>query len=230
MLNVFIEKLQVKLSDGRLMPLEDLVRDYERLLEESSKKEVIAEVKAEKAKVKKTITEKLKVGKWFRIDRNVIDEHRDEIRQKCIEIGADGEKLWERFEKSNEIANQNPDQYPRVMETYIFKHNWEYKFEQEMRDMCKEIGDGICDEVICYFELQMRICNGEAVESLVHKPDKLPHVRFIKLRNGKCGYWGGDVDKYNRNPPATRYWDNFVPNRKNFDNVPYAFRKVPSKQ
>ena len=234
MLNVFMEKsaegLHVKLSDGRLMPLEDLVRDYERLLRESSKKEVIAEVKAEKAKAEKKITEKLKVGKWFRIDRNVIDEHRDEIHQKCIEIGADGEKLWKTFEESNEIANQNPDQYPRVMETYIFKRKWNYKEEQEMRDMCKEIGDGICDEVICYLELQMRICNGEAVESLIHKPDKLPRVRFIKLTGGKCGYWGGGADNYNRNPPAALHWNDFVPYMRNFDNVPYAFRKVPSKQ
>ena len=230
MLNVFMEKsvegLHVKLSDGRLMLLEDLVRDYERLLEESSKKEV----RAENAKAEKEIIEKLEVGKWFRIDRNVIDEHRDEIRKNCIEIGPEGEKLWKRFEESNEIANQNPEQYPRVMETYIFKYNLEYKFEQEMRDMCKEIGDGICDEVICYFELQMRICNGEAVESLVHKPDKLPRVRFIKFRNGKCGYWGGGADNYNCNPPATLQCDNFIPYMRDFNNVPYAFRKVPSKK
>ena len=41
MLKVFMEKSadgpHVKLSDGRLMPLEGLVRDYERLLEESPK-------------------------------------------------------------------------------------------------------------------------------------------------------------------------------------------------
>ena len=38
MLNVFVrksaEELHVELSDGRMMPLEDLVRDYERLLNE----------------------------------------------------------------------------------------------------------------------------------------------------------------------------------------------------
>ncbi len=75
-----MKKLQVKLSDGRLMPLEDLVRDY---------------------------TNRQHVGKWFRIDRNVIDKNRDEIYKKCIEIGPEGEKLWKRFEESNEIANYN---------------------------------------------------------------------------------------------------------------------------
>lgn len=235
MLNVFMEKsvegLHVKLSDGRLMPLEDLVRDYERLLEESSKKEVIAEVKAEKAKVKKAITEKLKVGKWFRIDRNVIDEHKDEIRQKCIEIGDDGEKLWKRFEKSNEIANQNPDQYSRVMETYIFKNNWKYKFEEEMRDMCEKIGDGMCDEVICDLELQMRICNGESVNNLVHKFDKLPYVRFIELTTGKYGFFGGGHYNYDYDgPPKNIRRVNLNFNDKLYNCVPYAFRKVPSKK
>ena len=59
MLNVFgTEKLQVQLSDGRMMPLEDLVRDYERLLKgESLKKAFISEPKGEKA-----ITKELKVG------------------------------------------------------------------------------------------------------------------------------------------------------------------------
>ena len=229
MLSVFMEQsvegLHVKLSDGRLMPLEDLVRDYERFLKESSKKEVIVESKAEKAKAEKEITEKLKVGKWFRIDRNVIDEHRDEIRKKCIEIGPEGEKLWKRFEKSNEIANQNPDQYSRVMETYIFKHQSEYKTELEMQNMCKRIGDGICDEVICDLELQMRICNGEATESLVLKPDKLIHARVIKLRNRDVGYVGGED-----HPPAQLRNYESDPMYENFYSVPYAFRKVPSKK
>ena len=101
MLKVFMEKSadgpHVKLSDGRLMPLEGLVRDYERLLEESPKKEVIADAKAKNAKTEKKITEKLEVGKWFRIDRNVIEENKDEIFRKCIEIGVDGEGLWETF-------------------------------------------------------------------------------------------------------------------------------------
>ena len=229
MLNVFMEKsaegLHVKLSDGRLMPLEDLVRDYERLLKESSKKEVIAESKAENAKDEKEITEKLEVGKWFRIDRNVIDKNREQIHQKCIEIGPEGEKLWKRFEKSNEIANQNPDQYPREMETFIFNHLWEYKTEQKMQDMCEKIGDGICDEVICDLELQMRMCNGEAAESLVLKPDKLIHARVIKLRNGDVGYFGGR----NYSPARLRNYESDTL-YENFHSVPYAFREVHSEK
>ena len=233
MLNVFMEKsaegLHVKLSDGRLMPLEDLVRDYERFLKESSKKEVIVESKAEKAKAKKAITNRQYVGKWFRIDRNVIDEHRDEIRQKCIEIGADGEKIWQRFEKSNEIANQNPDQYPRIMETYIFKYNWDYKFIQNMLDMCTKVGDGMCDEIICDFELQMRICNGESVKNLVQKFDKLPYVRFIKLTTGEYGFFGGGHYDYDGTPNYIRRV-NLNSNDKLYNCVPYAFRKEPSKK
>ena len=132
MLNVF-----VKLSDGRKMTLEDVIRDYERLLnEEASKKIATSEPKADSQAVPK-----LKVGEWFRIDRKVIAKNREKIRRVCYEAGDIGE--WKRFEESNKIADKNPYQYPCIIETYIFKHNWEYKTEQEMRDMCKEIGPNI---------------------------------------------------------------------------------------
>ena len=139
MLKVFVKKsaeeLYIQLSDGRMMPLEDLVRDYERLLNEASLKKVAtSEPKADSQAVSK-----LKVGEWFRIDRNIIDENRDEIYRKCIEEGTVGKELWKRFEAVNKIANENPDQYPRLIETYIFEHRWDYKTEQEMRDMCESI-------------------------------------------------------------------------------------------
>ena len=39
MLNVFVKKsaeeLHIQLSDGRMIPLDDLIRDYERLLKEA---------------------------------------------------------------------------------------------------------------------------------------------------------------------------------------------------
>lgn len=90
MLNVFVrksvEELHIQLSDGRMMPLEDLVRDYERLLkEETSKKSTTSEPKEDKS-----ITSKLKVGEWFRIDRDVIDKSKEEIRRKCNEAGDEG--------------------------------------------------------------------------------------------------------------------------------------------
>ena len=223
MLNVFAKKseeLHVQLSDGRIVPLKKLVKDYERLLkEEYSKKDEPS---------KYVITSQLKAGEWFRIDRDVIDENRDEIYRKCIEEGTDGKKLWESFEKSNKIANQNPDQYSHIMEVYIFKHDWRYKTEQEMQDMCEQVGEGMCDEIICDFELQMRICNGESVNDLVQKADKLPHVRVIKLRNGGIGYFGGGADDDDYDPPVYLLRGNFNPDNKNYMNVPYAFRRVLS--
>lgn len=205
-----------------MMLLEDLVRDYERLLkEESSKKAIISETKDDK-----TITSELKVGEWFRIDRDVIARNREKICRVCNEAGDVGKVNWKRFEESNKIADENPDQYPRIIETYIFKHDWEYKTEQEMRDMCKEIGDGECDEVICDLELQMRICNGESAHALFEEADKLPRVRVLQLRNGGTGYFGGGADNNNNNPPADLNRNNFNPNNKNYKNVPYAFRRV----
>lgn len=223
MTNVFkkesVEKLHVQLSDGRMMLLEDLVSDYERLLKEENSKE---------EPLKESITSKLKVGEWFRIDRDVIAKNREKIHRKCNGAGIKGKRLWEGFEKSNKIADENPDQYPNLIETYIFEHDWEYKTEQEMRDMCEDVGDGMCDEVICDLELQMRICNGESVDDLVKKADKLPRVRVIKLRNGGTGYFGGGADGNSIYPPADLYRDYFYPRYEFFKNTPYAFRRVLS--
>ena len=228
MLNVFVKKSaeewHVQLSDGRMMLLEDLVRDYERLLkEESSKKAIISETKDDK-----TITSELKVGEWFRIDRDVIARNREKICRVCNEAGDVGKVNWKRFEESNKIADENPDQYPRIIETYIFKHDWEYKTEQEMRDMCKEIGDGECDEVICDLELQMRICNGESAHALFEEADKLPRVRVLQLRNGGTGYFGGGAVYIYNNPPAHLCRNNFYPFNMYCHYVPYAFRRVLS--
>lgn len=221
MLNVFVKKSAeeqyVKLSDGRMMLLEDLVKDYESFLKEKTlKKAIISDIV------------ELKVGEWFRIDRGVIEKSKREIRCKCNKAGDEGKMLWKRFAESNKIADKNPHQYPRLIETYIFEHNWKYKTEQEMRDMCEELGDGMCDEVICDLELQMRICNGESVDDLVKKADRLPRVRVIKLRNGGTGYFGGGTDYNYVNPPADLYRGNFDPDFELCYNTPYAFRRVLS--
>lgn len=226
MLNVFVKKsaeeLHVKLFDGRMMLLEDLVRDYERLLKkETSKKEIASEPKDDKP-----IASKLEVGEWFRIDRDIINKSKEEVCRKCKESGTEGKALWERFEKSNKIADNNPDQYPRLIETYIFEYNWEYKTEQEMRDMCEDVGDGMCDEIICDLELQMRICNGESVVDLLQKFDKLPRVRVIKLRNGGTGFFGGGAVDNDCSSPAYLFRRCFVPFSGCYEVVPYAFHRV----
>ena len=200
--------------------MEDLVRDYERLLKE---KAIISEPKDDKE-----VAKELKVGEWFRIDRDVIARNREKIRCVCNEAGDVGKVYWKRFEESNKIADENPDQYPRIIETYIFKHDWEYKTEQEMRDMCEGIGDGECDDVICDLELQMRICNGESAHALFEEADKLPRVRVIQLRNGGTGYFGGGAGNFDDNPPAGLSRCNFNPISKDYSNVPYAFRRVLS--
>ena len=263
MLNVFVrksaEELHIQLSNGRMMPLEDLVRDYERLLNEESLKKVatsepredksekfikkvstsepkedksgefIKKVSTSEPREDKSIVSKLKVGEWFRIDRDVIDKSKEEIRCKCNKT-EEGEKLWKRFEKSNKIADENPNQYPRLIETYIFEYNWEHKTQQEMRYMCKDVGDGMCDEVICDLELQMRICNGESLDDLVQKADKLPRVRIIKLRNGGSGVLGGGVVIDNATSPAGLHKFGYYPNSDCGESVPYAFRKVATSE
>lgn len=216
MMNVFrkqnVEEMYVQLSDGRLMLLEDLVKDYESLLREKT--------------LPKEENSKLEVGKWFLIDRDVIAKNREKINRVCGEArDRDGRLYRERFQESNEIADAEPERYPRWGWTYVFKQDWEYKNEQQMRDMCKEIGDGMCDEVICDFELQMRICNGESADDLFKKADKLPCVRVIQLRNGGTGYFGGGAVFSYSNPPADLSRNNFSPVCKDFRNTPYAFRR-----
>ena len=94
--------------------------------------------------------------------------------------------------------------------------------------MCENVGDGMCCEVICDLELQMRICNGEPVNDLVKKADKLPHGRVVKLRNGGTGYFGGGVADNFNDPPAELDRDSFDPTCRNHYMTPYAFRRVLS--
>lgn len=203
--NVFMTKTaDVQLSNGRTMPLEDLVRDYEGLLKEKVQQ---------------------KVGVWFLIDREVIVKNKEEICRQCNEAGTKGKELGERFEVSNEIADKNPDQYPRLIMTYIYPF-MSYQKEWAMRELCQNIGDGMCDEVICDLELQMRICNGEPVDDLVNKADKLPYARLIQCRDGVYGYFGGGTkcERYHF-PPANLIKDDYS---CLLDDMcrPYAFRRV----
>ena len=117
------EELQVQLSDGRIMLLEDLVMDYEKLLKKKSSKKKSSKKVISESKNDKAMTQELKVGEWFRIDRDIIAKNREEIHRKCNEAGTNGKELWEQFEKSNKIADENHDQYPRLIETYIFDHD-----------------------------------------------------------------------------------------------------------
>lgn len=226
--NMDAKELQVKLSKGRTMTLEEIVNDYERLLinEENSKKAISSE--QSKKTSKGLIMPRLEVDKWFLINRDVIDKNKEDIKRQCYKVGYKGIEIYIRFEISNKIADKNPDKYPRLIETFIPEKKWVYKKEQEMRDMCEEIGEGMCDEVICDLELQMRICNGESADDLFKKVDKLPRVRVIKLINGGTGYFGGGVDINYNYPPADLYRCNFCPNCKHCNYVPYAFRRVLS--
>lgn len=96
--------------------------------------------------------------------------------------------------------------------------------------MCKQVGDGMCDEIICDFELQMRICNEESVDDLVQKDDKLPCVRVIKTRNGRIGYFGGSADTAFNQAPAFLNRGPFTRlKNKNYYHVPYLFRTVLSQ-
>lgn len=201
----------VQLSDGREITLEELVKDYERLLRET-----------------KVLTAELKVGEWFLIDRDVIEKNKEKIHSECLKAGAIGEAYWQRFRVSEKIANSEPHRYPRRGWTYVFKRDWECKNEQEMREMCKEIGDGMCDEVICDFELQMRICNGESAEDLFEKADKLPWRRVIQLRNGGTAAFGGGANENCDNPPGMICGSEFIPDAE-WSSTPYAFKCEPSR-
>ena len=211
MFNVFEKKraneIEVQLSDGRRVILEDLIKEYESL---SKEKNII----------------KLKVAEWFLINREVINKNKKEIRRKCYEAGPKGKALWERFEKSNKIADENPEDYPYLIETFILEYSEEEKTVQEMRDICEEIGDGMCCEVICDLELEMRICNGEQVDDLVKRYDTLPYERMIKFRNGNTGFFGGgDEDECDDGTPARLYEFKMELTSSYIGVVPYAFRK-----
>lgn len=50
-----------------------------------------------------------------------------------------------------------------------------------MRDMCEELGDGMCCEIICDLELQMRICNGESVNDLSLIPKIEKYIEYMVI-------------------------------------------------
>lgn len=203
--NMFIKKnsekfkgLNVQLSNGRIMSLEDLILDYERL-----SKQV-----------------RLKVGEWFHIDREIINKNRNKIQSECNKFCND--KLWKMFERANQKANQYPNQYPDIIETYIFERG-DYTTEKDMIDMCKRVGDGMCDDVICLLEVQMRICNGETIEDLCDKFDKLPYRRIIDERSsfGMLSYFGGGMAEGELYP--SMFFTHGISGNKG---VPYAFHRV----
>lgn len=222
MQNVFVE---VQLSDGRKMSVEELIRDYERLLQMlPSEKAVTQNVARSRAE--------LKVEEWFLINREVIAESQELIHLKCYLAGNKGQKLWERFVKSNRIANMDPERYTRFIETYVlnlFDYTWGSSTEQELREIGENAVYGeiceMCDEVICDLELQMRICNGEPIYDLINKKDIISNSRVIKCRNGDTGLVGGG---YIGAQPAAISRNSFDPNRKHANATPYVFRRVPS--
>lgn len=162
-------KLSIQLSNGRTIPLEELVSDYERFLKQL----------------------RIEPGSWFRIDREIINKCKEKIRNECHD-----DWMLERFEWANEVANQKPDKYPNIIDTYIF-NNRDLRTKKELIDMCESVGDGLCDKIICLLECQMRICNGETYEDLVQKVDKLPHRRIIKadLDSENLIWYGGGDEK-----------------------------------
>ena len=106
------------------------------------------------------------------------------------------------------------------------EYSEEKKTVQEMRDICEKIGDGMCCEVICDLELEMRICNGEQVDDLVKRYDRLPYERMIKFRNGNTGFFGGgDENEYNEGTPARIFEFKMELTSSYVGVVPYAFRK-----
>ncbi len=164
----------------------------------------------------------LQVGEWFFIDRKLISERLSEIRLKCFLEGFKGIKLWRRLKNSYELAEEY--NYPTFLETYIFPHNGEDLTEQGMRQMCKDKGYGICDEIICDLELMMLICVGVSVRDLDKRIDWLPYPRAIELRNGGTGYSGGGADR--PLPHSNIFKGGYYPKDQLINATPYAWRPI----
>jgi|GEM_PF-4572514 len=174
--------------------------------------------------LKEGLKSSLKVGTWFRIYPEVIDKNIKNIQEKCNEAGEAGKKLLKSFEEANKIVKMYPEYYC-LIETYIFEHNWNFKTVGEMQDMCESVGLGMCNDVICALELQMRICNGETIHDLVQKADELPCIRIIKLNDGGFGYFGGGSDNHSQFPPSDLR-ESYFYTKNIYKCTPYAFRRV----
>ena len=214
--------IMVQLSNGEVIGLEDLVKRYEALSNQLEKK---AEP-LEKEEYEGHTPQKLEVGVWFLIDRNIIESKMKTFEKACKNLGRMGVDFFERCQKSLQEAKKKPEYYTPKIETYIFEKTWAYKTEQELRDMCFENGEGQTNEIIADLELMMRFCNGETVDSMINNADTLPRVRVITLTSGGTGYLGGGVVNYGSYPPADLYRLKFDPIYKHYNNTTSAFRRV----
>lgn len=209
------EDVQVSLSDGRMMTVEDVVTDYERLLTSELKRN-------------NKIASKLKVGEHFLIDRDLIEKNKEKIKRECYEEGIAGRKLWKRFEYANKMADENPGEFPCYIQTYIPERSWNYITVGEIKEMCCD-GYEWANDIICDLELQMRICNGESVHSLVGEVDKLPDKRIVrKIGESDLYIFGGSCDDEEEIAPAELDFSGcyyFLDNDE-IVAVPYMFRRA----
>ncbi|MCL2859852.1 MAG: hypothetical protein FWF46_04705 [Oscillospiraceae bacterium] len=140
------------------------------------------------------------VGKWFTVKLADIDWNF--VEKSCRNAGAD--YLWKDIDWARSQIPTN-HKYQGEIQTLVPAKNWEWKTEKQLREMAKELGNEMVDEVIFYLELAQRIYNGEPVNTLTEKADHLYFYRLIITRSGGTGFVGGVSACNLRVPPAVVY-------------------------
>ena len=159
------------------------------------------------------------VGEWFTITPNGINW--DFVEKSCRDARADD--LWENIDWARSQIPTNP-KYQGEIQTLVPVKNWEWKTEEQLREMASELGNEMVDEVIFYLELAQRIDNGEPVNTLTKKADHLPFYRLIVTRSGGTGFVGGASACYYYVPPAYVYRDEYYPDGESSSTVPAVAR------
>lgn len=161
------------------------------------------------------------VGKWFIIMPANINL--DAIKKACKDAGENN--LWKNIEWAKRQMSTNL-KYKGKIETLVPEKTWEWKTEEQLREMAGELGDEMTDEVVQYLKFAQRIDNGEKVEILTETKDSIPYYRIIVTRTNGTGFVGGvsTYDHHRSCPPAVVRRYDYLPLSKIYYGVPSVAR------
>ena len=150
-------------------------------------------------------TIKPKVGEWFEVKPQTIDqqlfcEARKDPRQESTR-----QLILEAFAEMKE----NPEQYGKTFQTLIPQIRWpSMRNAVQVREEASKLHGHNANWIEQSLEWAQRIHNGESWEAVCNKPDTAMYSRLITWKNGKSCIVGGELSSA-RNHSASYVFSHF---------------------